>query len=124
MSLDSEMTTEVKSILDLVKDELGKPYKDLEFLLDCLKDVLIENGEEELLPYIPWLNTPENIPELNAKHVQLYSIIFQLLNTAEVNGAVQNRRKIEDERSLSTVTGLWAERLEKLKEEGVSEEVQ
>jgi len=122
MSLDSEVTTEEQSILDLVKTELGKPYKDLEFLLDCLKDVLIENGEEELLPYIPWLNAPENIPELNTKHVQLYSIIFQLLNTAEVNGAVQNRRKVEDEQSLSTVAGLWADSLEKLKEEGVSEE--
>lgn len=122
MSLDSNMTSEGKSILDLVKEELGKPYKDLEFLLECLTEVLIENGEEELLPYIPWLNAPENIPDLNARHVQLYSIIFQLLNTAEVNGAVQNRRNVEDEQSLSVVTGLWAERLEKLKSEGIKAE--
>ena len=42
--------------LNLVKDKLGKPYDDLEFLLTCLKEVMIESGEIELAAEIPWIN--------------------------------------------------------------------
>ncbi len=40
----------------LVKEKLGKPYHDLEFLLHCLQEVLTENNESHLIPYIPWIN--------------------------------------------------------------------
>ena len=50
-------------------------------------------------------------------HIKLYSIAFQLLNTVEVNGAVQGRRTKED-KSLSSINGLWTYHLEKLKEKG------
>ena len=43
---------------------------------------------------------------------------FQLLNIVEVNGAVQNRRKTEDRKSLAEINGLWAYNLQKLKEDG------
>ena len=36
------------NILQTVKQKLGKPYEDLEFLLECLKEVLIESGEKKL----------------------------------------------------------------------------
>jgi phosphoenolpyruvate carboxylase len=35
-------------LIDLVRNNLGKPYEDLEFLLSCLKEVMIESGEDEL----------------------------------------------------------------------------
>ena len=41
----------------LVKQKLGKPYEDLEFLLECFREVLIENHEENLVRFIPWINT-------------------------------------------------------------------
>ncbi len=111
------------NMMTLVKEQLGKPYKDLEFLLDCLKEVLIENGEEALVPFIPWINEPKEIPEaFTKKYIQMYSIIFQMLNATEVNGAVQNRRKVEDEQSLAVVTGLWGERLKALQTHGVTAE--
>ncbi|MFT7239490.1 MAG: phosphoenolpyruvate carboxylase, partial [Cyclobacteriaceae bacterium] len=80
--------------LDKIQETLGKPYHDLEYLLKALKEVLIENGDEDMALAIPWINELENFnnKELTEKHVQLYSLVFQLVNMAEVNGAVQHRR--------------------------------
>lgn len=112
------------SILALTQNKLGKPYHDLEFLLNCLKEVLIEAGEVTLSEYIPWISEkakqikPENFTE---KHVQLFSIAFHLLNMVEENGAVQNRRNQENDHSFSSVNGLWAKNLKMLKNKGISE---
>ncbi len=107
-----------------VKSKLGKPYFDLEFLLNCLAEVLEENQESELIPYIPWINSSheysENISIKKILHLQALS--FQLLNLVEVNGAVQNRRKLEDSEGLQSINGLWAKNLEILKSHGISEE--
>ncbi len=110
--------------LELVKGKLGKPYEDLEFLLNCLKEVLIESGDEELSLDIPWMTHRYDLAEksFTDKHLQLFSICFQLLNIVEVNGAVQNRRKKEDRGTLAEINGLWAYNLEKLKAEGFSQE--
>ena len=45
--------------LDIVRNKLGKPYADLEFLLDCLKEVLVESEESQLAISIPWLSDPD-----------------------------------------------------------------
>ncbi len=110
--------------LDLVRKKLGKPYDDLSFLLECLSEVLVESGEGGLAGDIPWLNPPnEKKPvKFTGKHLQVYSMCFQLLNIVEVNGAVQNRRKKEDRDSLPEINGLWSYNLHKLKEEGFSQE--
>lgn len=110
--------------LEILKKELGKPYYDLEFLMHCFREVLEENNERELLKAMPWICDtchPGNI-EFSRKHFHLFSISFQLLNLVETNGAVQNRRKTEEENSLSAINGLWANSLELLKKEHVSEE--
>jgi phosphoenolpyruvate carboxylase len=107
-----------------VKEKLGKPYFDLEFLLNCLAEVLKENKEETLIPYIPWIN--ESIEFSDAisikKILHLQALSFQLLNLVEVNGAVQNRRKMEDSDGLQSINGLWAKNLELLKSQGITEE--
>ncbi|MBV6644022.1 MAG: phosphoenolpyruvate carboxylase [Cyclobacteriaceae bacterium] len=115
----------MKDVLNTVKTELGKPYEDLEFLLHALKSVLEENGEMEMASQIPWIN---DLPDLSAttittKHIQLYSLIFQLVNMIEINGAVQNRRRIENEVSLEGVNGLWASNLKGLLDQGIKPEV-
>ena len=106
--------------LDIVRNKLGKPYADLEFLLDCLKEVLVESGESQLAISIPWLSDPDpnEVMKFAGKHLQLYSMCFQLLNIVEVNGAVQNRRKTEDRKSLAEINGLWAYNLQKLRADG------
>lgn len=109
--------------LNLVKEKLGKPYLDLEFLLRALHEVLVENGEKDIANQIPWIHTtkPFDPDSFTDKHIQLYSLIFQLMNMVEINGAVQTRRKKEDEGKSSSVTGLWAENLQNLKKQGLSD---
>jgi phosphoenolpyruvate carboxylase len=111
------------NILKLVQEKLGKPYYDLEFLLECLRETLTENGEGELAGFIPWINADfdKDPAELNEKHIQLFSLVFQLLNMVEINGAVQNRRQLENEHSMASVNGLWANCLQSLKDLGLRE---
>ncbi len=111
----------MNSILSEVKDKLGKPYQDLEFLLHCLKEVLEQNGEAEIAQNIPFIDKfPfEDGREMSAKHIQLYSLVFQLVNMVEVNGAVQNRRRIENEKNLYEVNGLYAKNIKDLMDKGM-----
>lgn len=108
----------------LVKEKLGKPYHDLQFLLECLREVLIENGDENLIDFIPWINkstsAEKNIPTKKILH--LYALIFQLLNLVEVNGAVQSRRKKENSEGSSSINGMWGYYFQLLKNKGVTEE--
>jgi phosphoenolpyruvate carboxylase len=111
-------------LLKLVRTNLGKPYEDLEFLLNCLKEVMIESGEDELASEIPWINSAKDFQNnsFTNKHLQLYSTCFQLLNIVEVNGAVQNRRLIEDQKSPEDINGLWSYNLNLLRNNGFSAE--
>jgi phosphoenolpyruvate carboxylase len=110
--------------LDTIKSELGKPYADLEFLLTCLSEVLIENNETELARQIPWIS--DALPDFNQNDneelLHLYSVCFQLLNLAEVNGAVQNRRAKLDSSGIESVNGLWGNVLDDLNKQGIKEQ--
>jgi phosphoenolpyruvate carboxylase len=116
------MRNQSENILDLVIEKLGKPYKDLSFLLQTFKDVLIENGEIDVASSIPLLQSKIDVGTfLDDKGVQLYSILFQLVHIVEVNGAVQQRRK-EENQDLSQVRGLWAYQIKKVKQAGIYSE--
>jgi len=110
--------------LKIVQEKLGKPYYDLEFLMQCFKEVLDENGENELIPAMPWINPNSQLESLvfSRKHFHMYSISFQLVNLAETNGAVQNRRKVENESSLAAINGMWGNTLQQLKNQGIGED--
>ena len=113
------MRNQPENILDLVIEKLGKPYKDLSFLLQTFKDVLIENGEIDVASTIPLLQNKIDVNTfLDDRGVQLYSILFQLVHIVEVNGAVQQRRK-EENQDLSQVRGLWAYQIKKVKQAGI-----
>lgn len=113
----------MKDLFLLVKEKLGKAYQDLTFLLECLKEVLRENNATDLANHIPWINAFENKTEFSKQDMQLYSIVFQLLNLVEVNHAVQVRRKIENEKGLSSINGLWGQNLLSLKDLAISPEI-
>jgi len=110
--------------LEIVQDKLAKVYNDLEFLLVCLKEVMVESGEAELANDIPWISEATDFENkaFTEKHLHLYSTCFQLLNIVEVNGAVQNRRKTENEKSLAAINGLWSYNLQLLKDKDISPE--
>lgn len=112
----------LKNAFISVEEKLGKPYRDLKILLHALKEVLEENGEEEIAKQIPWISADEiDLDSLSPKLVQLYSLVFQLVNMVEINGAVQNRRSIEEE-NIAGVNGLWGRNFKEMLEKGVSNE--
>ena len=110
--------------LSKIQEILGKPYEDLEFLLECFSEVLVENDEQKLANQLPWLT--ESAPEFNSSNLReqlhMYSISFQLLNLCEVNGAVQNRRRKQELDGYGSVNGLWGSVLQNLKNKGVDED--
>ena len=105
--------------------EIGKPYSDLHFLLNCLAEVLEANNEGELIASIPWLNIHVSLPKprLEQKTIQLYSISFQLLNLCEVNWAVQSRRSKQQTLGPESVNGSWAHTFAELNAAGISQQV-
>jgi phosphoenolpyruvate carboxylase len=115
----------MKTPLQEIQKLLGKPYLDLEFLLNCFAEVLEENGEPELAARIPWISKEEpSFENGNLKKMfHLYSISFQLLNISEVNGAVQNRRRKQEAEGLESVNGLWANIFRDLKNRGATEDM-
>lgn len=114
----------MKEQITLLKaeQEIGKAYGDLRHLLEALYEVLMENNEEDIAKSIPWIGGEEiEIQAMTPKHIQLYSLVFQLVNMVEVNSAVQNRRGIE-ENDIAGVNGLWGWNLKELSKKGIPKE--
>jgi len=113
----------MSTVFNQVRRFLGKPYDDLHFLLSCFKEVLEESNKENLVPFIPWLSEtkkPGPADLISNDYIHLMSMCFQLLNLAEVNGAVQSRR-LKEEVDMARVNGLWANQFKMLKEQGITE---
>ena len=106
-------------IFNAVRSKIGKPYEDLFFLLTALREALEENGALEIATEIPWINTAnKGKHDFSAEHLQLYSLVFQLINMVEINGAFQNRRR-QESRDLSAVSGLWTSNIKELLAHGI-----
>ena len=102
----------------------GKIAIDLQFLLECLREVLLELGEADVAGIIPWRKDAVTFFEQVQveRACQLYSIVFQLLGMVEENAAVQTRRVMESVNGSSYERGLWGNTLLRLKADGVAEE--
>lgn len=109
-------------LFEKTQNQLGKPYLDLQFLLSCLADVLEESGWEAMAKALPWLNEPQGNSPLPGNLIPIYSICFQLLNMAETNGAIQQRRRKTDEAGAVAINGSWMQSLQRLREQGVTED--
>jgi phosphoenolpyruvate carboxylase len=97
---------------------------DLQFVMDCFREVLRDLGEEALAEQLPWGDAPSAAGNgADAQHTaQSYSIAFQLLSMVEENAAVQQRRRAEQDGTLAEVPGLWHQNLKRLTEQGLSGE--
>ena len=110
----------MNDVFNAVRSKIGKPYDDLFFLLTALREILEENGALDIAKEIPWINVEsKGNHEFSSKYLQLYSLVFQLINLVEINGAVQNRRR-QESRDLSAVSGLWTSNIKELHTHGIS----
>ncbi len=92
---------------------------DLDFLMGCLREVLVELGEEKVADRLPWIGTVDGrVDGLE----QAYSMAFQLLNMVEEGASSRTRRFREIESGPADEPGLWAQELGRLKASGLTAE--
>lgn len=109
---------------DYIESGFAKIDADLNFLMDCLREVLCELGEEEAATFLPWRPEGEghDVSHPPSRIEQAYSIAFQLLNMVEENASTQTRRLREIEHGLTDEPGLWGRQLAQLKKNGITGE--
>ena len=103
-------------------DGFAKIDHDLRELMTCLKEVLEEIGEKEMISRLPWLNGEETGTGGARGLEQAYSIAFQLLNIVEANAAARTRRLKEIHEGLVSLRGFWGDHLNRLKSKGWKQE--
>jgi len=110
----------VKTTADYIASGFAKIDADLNYLMECLREVLCELGETQAAQFLPWQKdgAVHDINEPPARIEQAYSIAFQLLNMVEENASTQTRRLREIEHGLSDEPGLWGQQLARLKAAG------
>jgi len=96
-------------------------------LMTALHRVLTRRGQHEVAARLPWpelwgeADTGKDVvfPEDEAEAcVQAYSLAFQLLDSAEENGVIQQRRVAEDAGALGEESGSWLQNFRMLAEHG------
>lgn len=95
---------------------------ELAFVMGCLREVLIEAGEADLVRAMPWPGElpPSDPPAVPADRLaQALAIAFQLLNMVEQRAAVQYRRDLETTRGLAALPALWGEVFAQLRADGI-----
>jgi phosphoenolpyruvate carboxylase len=117
------MNMQGNSTPDYVGIGFDKIGRDLNYLVDCLGEVLRELGLASLAEHLPWRGdqlTPAAIENLPPQLGLVYSIAFQLLNMVEENGAAAMRSLRESSEGLTAERGLWGHQLEELQQAGFS----
>ncbi len=110
----------VKTTADYIVSGFAKIDADLDYLMKCLKEVLVELGETKAAQFLPWQKGGEahDINEPPPRIEQAYSIAFQLLNMVEENASTRTRHLREIEHGLADEPGLWGQQLAQLKAAG------
>ena len=103
----------------------AKIETDLEFLMQCFRDVLVSLGQQDIADRLPWSGTDTPGPaadDFPPRLAHAYSIAFHLLNMVEENAATQMRRASETANGLASEPGLWGQQLKQLLEAGYTAE--
>lgn len=111
-----------ETVLALNEHNLLKQW---DWILGCLRDVLIESGDADLAASLPTSVSSAAASGGLADSVHLtqaYSIAFQLLGMAEQSAADQFRREIENQSGVDALPALWGDSLRQLKEQGWTSE--
>jgi phosphoenolpyruvate carboxylase len=101
----------------------AKVERDLRFLMECFRDVLISAGEHSLAAQLPWIGSGAQPQDATSSErlMQAYSIAFEILTIVEQNAAVQHRRHVEAERGPQAIRALWAVSLDELRARGLDD---
>lgn len=108
----------VKTTSDYIASGFEKIGRDLDFLMSCLREVLVDLGQCEVAERLPWGGTKTGRVE---GLEQAFSIAFQLLNMIEESASTRTRRLREIEHGPADEQGLWARELQRLRDEGLTE---
>ncbi len=110
----------------LLSVDSAKVERDLRFLMACFYEVLVEAGEKTIADHLPWCDlaagSKQSLERPSTRHVQAFSIAFQLLSMVEENAAAQARRGQETLEGLASPRALWRQSLDDLCQEGVTAE--
>jgi phosphoenolpyruvate carboxylase len=109
---------------DFVKTGFAKIDRDIEFLIGCFRDILLDLGEAEVAAALPFLNGTKIKPvasRFSSRVMQAYGVVFQLLNMVEENTAAQMRRARASLPRKQDEPGLWTYYLKRLKKSGLKE---
>ncbi len=114
----------VKTTADYIASGFVKIDTDLNYLMECLREVLCELGEDKAAEFLPWQESGRihDSDEPPPRIEQAYSIAFQLLNMVEENASARTRRLREIEHGLAAEPGLWGQQLARLKQAGFTGE--
>lgn len=97
------------------------------FIIDCYIEMLSRINEHEIIPFINSNNKKNALAVkedsiLTDKIIQSLSIYFQLMTFVEENAATQYRRKLENQKSIASIRGSWAEVFEIWREQKIVED--
>lgn len=109
----------MKTTGEYIASGFEKIGNDLDFLMGCLREVLLELGENDVADRLPWIGTGEGRVE---GLEQACSMAFQLLNMVEEGAAARTRRFREIENGPADEPGLWGQELRRLTKAGLSAE--
>lgn len=113
------MTTAIPTS-DRIQEGFEKIDHDLNYVMNCFRDVLQNLGETEIAEQLPWIGKSDKNPlehhQVTPALLQAVTISFQLLNMVEENTSNQIRRKIERLNGLASERGLWAWYLNQLQD--------
>lgn len=101
--------------------EAEKLRRDLDYLMNCLSEMLGGQGEQALASHLPWRGNTGDIFD-DSRLVRAWSIAFQLLNMAEENASVQFRRTRETGEGIAAEPGLWGMVIAQLRGLGITDE--
>ncbi|PMP75371.1 MAG: phosphoenolpyruvate carboxylase [Chloroflexus aggregans] len=97
----------------------AKAEQDFHFLLKCFQRMLRDIGAISVAAALPWLHEGTDQSAVAVRELaQAFGIAFQLLNIAEENAAVQQRRMTDRDPALPPESGRWRDALLKLQRAG------
>jgi phosphoenolpyruvate carboxylase len=96
------------------------------FIIDCYIEMLNQIKEYEIISLInsdpkDYSAIDEDILSVD-KVIQSLSIYFQLMTLVEENAATQYRRKMENQKNITSIRGSWAEAIKSWMDQGVDED--